>query len=104
MTVSPPPAHICGKDIPAFPAQAPESVRDDTYTPSTPADQTIFRPLPGQHTYEDIQEAWGGENLPKLVKAWEGAFGWDLSEESELPLVTIKKMKEVYMAAPMLTT
>ncbi|KAL0631498.1 hypothetical protein Q9L58_009635 [Maublancomyces gigas] len=104
VTVSPPSAHICGKDIPAFPAQAPESVRDDTYTPSTPADQTIFRPLPGQHTYEDIQEAWGGGNLPKLAKAWEGAFGWDLSEESELPLVTIKKMKEVYMAAPMLTT
>lgn len=104
MIVSPPPAHICGRDIPAFAAQDPESVRDDTYTPPTPADQTIFRPLPGIHTYGDIQVAWEGGNLPKLVKAWEGAFGWDLSEESDLPLVTIKKMEEVYMAAPMLTT
>lgn len=80
------------------------AVSQDVYTPEVPTEQPLFRPLPSKHSkkaWGDVKKVWGNGNLAGLVTAWEGAFGWDLSEERKLPLVTIGRLQQVYMAAPM---
>lgn len=102
----PPPAMIPGRDLPAFVAQTPMAVSQGVYTPEIPTGQPPFRPLPANRSkeaWEDVKKVWSAGELTGLVTAWEGAFGWDLSEETNLPLVTISKLEMVYMAAPMIT-
>lgn len=97
---------IPSKDLPAFAAQTSMAVGQGVYTPESSTGPPPFQPLPAnpaKEAWEDVKKVWSAGDLTGLVTAWEGAFGWDLSEEKNLPSVTINKLEMVYMAAPMMT-